>query len=93
MFYSFNFVVLFYKNNKMKKLFKKKKRSVSEVGSLASLSHSGYDISPKKDLTKLHKAAYEGDLTKLKSLLKKADVNELDKEKRYLLFVRIVKNC
>ena len=66
----------------MKKLFRKKKKSASEVGSLASLSNNGYDISPKKDLNKIHKAAYEGDISKLKTLLKKGNVNELDKEKR-----------
>lgn len=68
----------------MKKLFRKKKKSASEAGSLAgSLSNFGYDISPKKNLPKLHKAAYEGDLNKIKQLLKKgSNINELDKENR-----------
>ncbi|XP_078484781.1 uncharacterized protein LOC100179285 isoform X2 [Ciona intestinalis] len=66
-----------------KRLFKKNKKSASEVGSLASgKSSSGYEVSPRKDLGKLHKAAFEGNLTKLKSLLKKGDVNLLDKENR-----------
>ncbi|XP_077966035.1 uncharacterized protein LOC120336758 isoform X2 [Styela clava] len=67
----------------MKKLFRRKKKSASEAGSVGSgLSGSGYNISPKKDLGKLHKAAYDGDLTKLKSMLKRGDVNQLDKENR-----------
>nr|CAB3221759.1 ankyrin repeat domain-containing protein 26 [Phallusia mammillata] len=67
----------------MKRFFKKKK-SASETGSLASggKSESGYNIQTKKELTKLHKAAFTGDLSKLKSLLKKGDVNQLDKENR-----------
>jgi len=73
----------------MKKLFRKKKKSASEAGSLAgSLSNFGYDISPKKDLPKLHKAAYEGDLTKIKQLLKKgSNINEVDKENRTPLHI------
>lgn len=70
----------------MKKLFGiKKKKGGSDHGSLRSgRSASGYNISPKKDLGKLHKAAFEGDLVKLRSLLKRGDVNQLDKENRYI---------
>ena len=75
---------------KFKNIFSKKKKSASEVGSLASgRSASGYDISPKKDFnSKLHKAAFEGDLDKIKSLLKKEDVNQLDKQNRYIKIVQ-----
>ena len=75
----------------MKRLFKRKKKSASEVGSLASgRSASGYDISPKKDFnSKVHKAAFEGDLSKLKSLLKKEDVNQLDKQNRFVVYFYI----
>ena len=67
----------------MKKLFQRKKKSASDVGSLASSrSASGYNVSPKKDLPKLHKAAFENDIAKLKVLLKKGDINQLDKENR-----------
>jgi len=67
----------------MKKFFGKKKKSASEVGSVASgLSGSGYEVTTKKELPKLHKAAFAGDLTKLKSSLKKGDINQLDKENR-----------
>lgn len=67
----------------MKKIFKRKKKSASEAGSIGSgLSGSAYNVSPKKDLGKLHRAAFEGDLTKLKTILKRGDVNQLDKENR-----------
>lgn len=67
----------------MKKLFKRRKKSLGDVASLASgRSASGYSISPKKDLQKLHKAAFDDDIAKLKTLLKKGDVNQLDKENR-----------
>ena len=66
----------------MKRLFKRKKAN-SDAGSLASgRSASGYEVASKKDLPKLHNAAREGNLTKLKNLLKKSDVNQLDKENR-----------
>ena len=41
----------------------------------------GYDVK-EKDLPKLHKAVWNEDLVKVKSLVKK-DVNALDKENRY----------
>lgn len=67
----------------MKKIFRRKKKSASEAGSIGSgLSGSAYNISPKKDLGKVHRAAYEGDLSKLKTILKRGDVNQLDKENR-----------
>ena len=70
----------------MKKLFKRKKKSPSDAGSLASgRSASGYNVSPKKDLSKLQKAAFDNDISRLKLLLKKEDVNQLDRENRYVL--------
>ncbi|XP_067855627.1 ankyrin repeat domain-containing protein 26 isoform X2 [Heptranchias perlo] len=68
----------------MKKIFsfaKKKKRfspNTSDTGSVASV---GYELK-EKDLGKLHKAASVGDLPKLRQLIKKNDVNQLDKENR-----------
>lgn len=47
-------------------------------------STQGYDIR-EKDLTKIHKAAWNGDLAKVKQLAKK-DPNSQDKEHRYWLF-------
>ena len=70
----------------MKKLFKRKKKSLGDVGSLASgRSASGYNVSPKKDLHKIHKAAFDNDIAKLKSLLKREDINQLDKENRLVM--------
>ena len=67
----------------MKRLFQRKKKSASDAGSLASSrSASGYNVSPKKELPKLHKAAFENDIAKLKLHLKKGDVNQLDKQNR-----------
>ena len=40
-------------------------------------------IKPDKELPKLHKAAWTGDLTKVKQLTKKGDLDVLDKEQRY----------
>ncbi|XP_070557904.1 ankyrin repeat domain-containing protein 26-like isoform X2 [Ptychodera flava] len=42
---------------------------------------SGYEVK-EKDLPKLHKAAWNGDLSKVKQLAKKGDVNQLDKANR-----------
>ena len=49
-------------------------------GASASFSGSGYDIKDK-DLSKIHKAAWTGDIAKVKQLAKK-DPNLLDKENR-----------
>lgn len=69
----------------MKKIFnftKKKKGfspNASDAGSV--LSVAGYDLK-EKDLPKVHKSAFTGDLAKLKQLAKKNDINQLDKENR-----------
>ncbi|XP_043944669.1 ankyrin repeat domain-containing protein 26-like isoform X7 [Protopterus annectens] len=71
----------------MKKLidFAKKKRGsasgVSETGSLASGRYAMKD----KGLSKLHKASSSGDLSKVKQLAKKSDINQVDKENRTAL--------
>ncbi|KAJ7998227.1 hypothetical protein DPEC_G00220400 [Dallia pectoralis] len=71
----------------MKKIFnftKKKKGfspNTSDTGSVLSV---GYDLK-EKDLGKVHKAAYVGDLAKLKQLAKKNDINQLDKDNRTAL--------
>ncbi|XP_072341336.1 ankyrin repeat domain-containing protein 26 isoform X8 [Scyliorhinus torazame] len=68
----------------MKKIlrFAKRKRrfspNTSDTGSVLS---AGYELR-EKDLGKLHKAASTGDLSKLRQLVKKNDVNQLDKENR-----------
>ena len=70
-----------------KKFFKKKSPSAKNTLSTEDLSDaasiaSGYSISKDKDLPKLHKAVWSGDLNKVKQLAKKGDVNQLDKENR-----------
>lgn len=67
----------------MKKIFSftKKKKHSSGTPDSGSVLSVGYDLK-EKDLGKVHKAAYVGDLTKLKQLAKKNDINQLDKENR-----------
>nr|XP_023964797.1 ankyrin repeat domain-containing protein 26 isoform X10 [Chrysemys picta bellii] len=66
----------------MKKIFGfgKKKKGQSPA-CRASLPGVGYELR-EKELGKLHRAAAGGDLGKLQQLLKKHDVNQLDKENR-----------
>ena len=47
----------------------------------------GYKNVKEKDLPKLHKAAWIGDLNKLKQLLKKGDANSMDRHHRYVIKV------
>ncbi|XP_066524584.1 ankyrin repeat domain-containing protein 26 [Hoplias malabaricus] len=76
----------------MKKIFtnltKKKKGSpsASDTGSVLSV---GYDLK-EKDLGKVHKVAFTGDVTKLRQLAKKNDLNQLDKENRTALHIACV---
>lgn len=66
---------------KMKKIFnftKKKKHGTTDNGSVLS---AGYDLKDK-DLGKIHKAALQADLAKLRQLVKKNDINQLDKDNR-----------
>lgn len=70
-----------------KKLFKKKSAGAKNALSTEDLSDaasmaSGYSITKDKDLPKLHKAVWTGDLTKVKQLSKKGDINQLDRENR-----------
>ena len=70
-----------------KKLFKKKGSGSKNAPSTEDLSEagsavSGYSITKDKDLPKLHKAVWTGDLTKVKQLTKKGDINQLDRENR-----------
>ncbi|KAK5613050.1 hypothetical protein CRENBAI_002569 [Crenichthys baileyi] len=72
----------------MKKIFsftKKKKQSSGTPDNVSALS-DGYDLKDK-DLGKIHKAAFQGDLAKLKQLAKKNDVNQPDKENRTALHI------
>ncbi|XP_053541775.1 ankyrin repeat domain-containing protein 26 isoform X9 [Ictalurus punctatus] len=75
----------------MKKIFHFTKRrkgspSASETASVLSV---GYDLK-EKDLGKVHKAAFTGDVAKLKQLTKKNDLNQLDKENRTALHIACV---
>ncbi|XP_075785269.1 ankyrin repeat domain-containing protein 7 isoform X11 [Pelodiscus sinensis] len=68
----------------MKKIFgfgKKRKQPGHSPSSRASLPGGGYELR-ERDLGKLHRAAAGGDLGRLQQLLKKHDVNQLDKENR-----------
>ncbi|XP_075713250.1 ankyrin repeat domain-containing protein 26 isoform X2 [Rhinoderma darwinii] len=70
----------------MKKIFgfgRKKKKSgpsssTSETGSVLS---AGYELKDK-DLSKFHRAAFSGDVAKIRQLLHKHDTNQVDKENR-----------
>ncbi|KAM4733889.1 ankyrin repeat domain-containing protein 26 isoform 10-T12 [Anableps anableps] len=72
----------------MKKLlsFTKKKRYSSGTPDSVSTVSDSYDLKDK-DLWKIHKAAFQGDLAKLKQLAKKNDINQLDKENRTALHI------
>ena len=79
----------------MKKFFKfgkDKKSGGGETSSQRRGSNSslglGYDVR-EKDLSKLHKAAWYGELTKVKQLARK-DASPLDKENRYFAFSHFV---
>ncbi|KAL4659488.1 ankyrin repeat domain-containing protein 26-like [Arapaima gigas] len=62
--------------------FAKKTRGFSPGRSDSGSTLSpGYEIK-EKDLGKLHKAAFAGDLNKVKQLSKKSDVNQLDRKQR-----------
>ena len=76
----------------MKKFFKfgkEKKSGGSDTSSQRRGSNSslefGYDVR-EKDLGKLHKAAWSGDLNKVKQLARK-DASPLDKHNRFLLTI------
>ncbi|XP_053111042.1 ankyrin repeat domain-containing protein 26-like isoform X2 [Hemicordylus capensis] len=51
-------------------------------GEGGSLSGGGYEVWRSKDLGKLHRAAATGDLKKLQQLVRKHDLNQLDKANR-----------
>ncbi|TRY97025.1 hypothetical protein DNTS_001441 [Danionella cerebrum] len=71
----------------MKKIFNfKKKKGSPSASETASVLSSNYDIK-EKDLGKVHKAAFNGDLAKLRQLAKKNDLNQLDKENRTPLHI------
>ncbi|XP_071961648.1 uncharacterized protein [Antedon mediterranea] len=70
----------------MKKIFKtkssKKSASTASLDAANTAEINGYELK-EKDLPKLHKAAWLGDVNKVKQLAKKAaDYNQLDKENR-----------
>ena len=69
----------------MKKIFKsnkaKGKTPAPDPAVDAEFALPGYSLK-EKDLPKLHKSAWNGDLVKLQQLSKKGEVNQLDKENR-----------
>lgn len=67
----------------MKKIFglTRKKKYPSSTPDSGSVLSVGYELK-EKDLGKVHKAAFVGDVAKLKQLVKKNDINQLDKENR-----------
>ena len=69
----------------MKKFFRfgknKKDGASSATASTESLAATGYLVK-EKDVSKLHKAAWTGDINKVRSLAKK-DPSAFDKENRY----------
>ncbi|KAK1789752.1 hypothetical protein P4O66_015654 [Electrophorus voltai] len=75
----------------MKKIFNftKKKKSSPSASDTGSVLSVGYDLK-EKDLGKVHKAAFAGDVAKLKQLTKKNDLNQLDKENRTPLHIACV---
>jgi len=75
----------------LKKLLKRKDNKSKQAASTEDLSQSGHEmaggaagyfIAKEKDLPKLHKAVWTKDMAKLKQLIKKVDINQLDKENR-----------
>lgn len=62
--------------------------SVSRHGSVSSLmvSSGGYEVR-EKDMSKLHRAAWMGDMSKLTQLIKSSRGNLADKENRLVIFV------
>ena len=77
----------------LKKLLKRKgqksklslsSENVNDAASTADgeMASVGYYIAKEKDLPKLHKAVWNGDSGKVKQILKKGDINQLDKENR-----------
>ncbi|XP_063052762.1 ankyrin repeat domain-containing protein 26 isoform X2 [Engraulis encrasicolus] len=76
----------------MKKIFqftKKKKGFSPSASETTSVLSAGYELK-EKDLGKVHKAAASGDVSKLKQLAKKNDLNQLDKENRTALHIACV---
>ena len=73
----------------LRKLFKRKTPGTKSAASTEDLSDvssvaSGYFIPKDKDLPKLHKAVWSGDISKVKQLAKKGDINQLDKDNRWI---------
>ncbi|XP_052779634.1 ankyrin repeat domain-containing protein 26-like isoform X5 [Mya arenaria] len=74
--------------NKIKGFFSKGKSGSKTSLAEGSLSGHGYDVK-EKDLSKIHKSAWTGDLAKVKQFAKK-DPNALDKENRTALHLACV---
>ncbi|XP_073508004.1 ankyrin repeat domain-containing protein 26 isoform X8 [Phyllobates terribilis] len=69
----------------MKKIFgfgrKKKSCPPSSTSETGSVQSAGYELK-EKELSKVHRAASSGDVAKIRQLLHKQDVNQVDKENR-----------
>ncbi|XP_066447921.1 ankyrin repeat domain-containing protein 26 isoform X5 [Eleutherodactylus coqui] len=69
----------------MKKIFsfgrKKKSAPSSNASETGSVLSAGYELK-EKDLSKIHRAASSGDVSKVRQLLHKQDINQVDKENR-----------
>ncbi|XP_059834294.1 ankyrin repeat domain-containing protein 26 isoform X1 [Hypanus sabinus] len=66
---------------KILKITRRKEKLSFRASDTSSEIRAGYELK-EKDLGKLHKAASTGDLTKLRQLIKKKNVNQLDKQNR-----------
>ncbi|KAF6716563.1 Ankyrin repeat domain-containing protein 26 [Oryzias melastigma] len=72
----------------MKKIFNftKKKKQPFGTPDNGSVLSAGYELKDK-ELGKIHKAALQADLGKLRQLVKKNDINQVDKENRTALHI------
>ncbi|XP_062522875.1 trichohyalin-like isoform X2 [Corticium candelabrum] len=84
--------------SQLKKLLgiKKKSRSTEHVAGADHDNEAGYTNVKEKDLSKLHKAAWNGDLARVKQVLNKTgkkgeDINQLDKQNRTALHLACVR--
>jgi len=66
----------------------------SRQGSISSLMQSsgGYEVR-EKDMSKLHRAAWTGDMTKLTQLIKSSRGTLVDKDNRPVVYLRYDLTC
>lgn len=70
----------------MKKIFKFPKRKTSSIDASdsASIVTTASDIR-ENEMSKFHKASWQGDMLKLEQLVKIVDINQVDKQNRSVL--------